>query len=262
MEHVLRMVLAVAMGIGLLTAECRADVFMRQKHQTDGVPMMGQAQPPRDFVQKTWLTADRARSDMESQSVIVRLDKGVTYLLDHSRRVYAEIPLDSGDPGAARPRERDARDRRIPPSPGMSLRITDTGETRRINEYRCRKYIQTMDSPMGPVTTEIWATEDLKLDSDLHARFSVALMAARPGGREAMRAHLAEMRKVRGAPVLSLTTSRIGGTEVKSRVELIELREERAPASIFEIPAGYSSRPWMGPGAEPDGGPSEPPRRR
>ena len=146
--------------------------------------------------------------------------------------------------------------------PAMRIRITDTGETRKIGEYRCRKYIQRIESAMGPVSSEIWATEDLKVDSELYARFSMALMASQPGGREAMDANAAETRKISGVPVLWLTSARMGGTEVKSRTELIELREEKAPAGIFEIPSGYTRQSMMGPGPEGGAGGSRAPRRR
>lgn len=257
----------LAVGVGMVAPEVRADVFIRQQHHTEGFQMMGRDQPPRDFVQKMWLAADKARSDMENHSVIVRLDRGISYFLDHSRKVYSEMPMDppqAGGPGSGErssPKERSAS-RTAQPMLKMNLKITDTGETKKIGEYLCRKYIQKVESGMGPVTSEIWATEDLRMDSDLYARFSLALMASQPGGREAMKANLAETRKVRGVPVLSLTTTRMGEAEVKSRVDLLEFREEQAPPGIFDIPAGFSRQSMSGPPPDRGNRDAQPTRRR
>jgi hypothetical protein len=256
-----------AVGLGMVAPEVQADIFIKQQHHTEAFQMMGRSQPPRDFMQKMWLSSDKARSDMEDHSVIVRLDKGVSYFLDHSRRVYSEMPMNPSQAGTSRSdgrpstKERSPTDQMAQSMLKMNIKISDTGETRKIGPYQCRKYIQRVESMMGPVISEIWATEDLKMDRDLYARFSLALMASQPGGREVMDANLAETRKMRGVPVLSLTTTRMGEAEVKSRVDLVEFREEPAPPGIFEIPTGYSRQSMMGPGAERGGG-AGPPKRR
>ncbi len=266
--HVCALLLVSAIGIGTVAPEVQADVFIKQQHHTEGFQMMGRSQPPRDFTQKMWLSADKARSDMENHSVIVRLDKNVSYFLDHSRRVYSEVPMDPSQAGGSRPEgrsspeERGAANPMAQTMPKMTLNITETGETKKIGQYPCRKYIQRVESMMGPVTSEIWATEDLKMDRDLYVRFSLALMASQPGGRETMKANMAETRKIRGVPVLSLTTTRMGEAEVKSRVELVEFREEQAPPGSFDIPAGYSLQSMGGPEPGRGAGGQGPPKRR
>jgi hypothetical protein len=262
------LLLISAIGIGMLAPEVHADVFIKQQHHTEGFEMMGRSQPSRDLVQKMWLSADKARSDMENHSVIVRLDKRVSYFLDHSRRTYSELPMDlsqsdrSRSDGRSSPEDRATRNPMGRSMPRLSLKITETGETRKIGQYHCRKYIQRVESVMGPVTSEIWTTEDLKMDMELYARFSLALMTFQPGGRETMKANLAETRKMRGVPVLSLTTTRIGEAEVKSRVDLVEFREEQAPPGIFEIPADYRRQAMGSPEPERGAGGASPPRHR
>lgn len=252
-------------GIGFFAADAGADIFMKQQHHTDGFQMMGRNQPPRDFVQKIWMTADKARSDAEGHSIIVRLDKGVSYLLDHTRKAFTELPMGAGQSGSSRTEgrmskeQRGAMDRMAESMKNTTIRISDTGETKKIGEYRCRKYLQQIDSVMGPVTSEIWATQDLKMDTDLYARFSFALMASQPGGREAMNANIAEIKKIRGVPVQSLSTTRMRDTEMKTRVDLVEYREEPAPADLFDIPPGYSRKDFGGPESGMD---APPPRRR
>lgn len=261
-KQIMAALVVIAVGSGSFACEGFADVFMRQRHRTEAFQVMGRTQPPRDFIQDIWLTAHKARSDMESQSVIVRLDRGVSYFLDHKRKAFVEMELRDRRGSVSRPMEERTRDPVPQSAPPLLMTITDTGETRKIGGYHCRKYIQRVESPMGASVSEIWATEDLKLDSELHARFTLALMAAQPAGREALDANLAETRKMRGVPVLSSTSSKVEGTEVRSRTELVEFRETSAPDTLFEIPPGYSRQAVMGPGAESGPGGTRSPRRR
>ncbi len=261
-KRIMAALVVIAVGSGSFAGEGFADVFMRQRHRTEAFQVMGRTQPPREFIQVVWLTADKARSDMESQSVIVRLDRGVSYFLDHKRKAFVEMDLGDQRGSGSRPMEERTRDPALQSPPPLRMTISDTGETGRIGGYYCRKYIQRVESPMGPSVSEIWATEDLKLDGELYARFTLSLLAAQSGGREALEANLAETRKIRGVPVLSSTSSKVEGTEVRSRTELLEFRETGAPATLFEIPPDYSRQAVMGPGAESGPGGTRSPRRR
>ncbi len=216
----------------LLPAAAGADVFMKKKHHMDAFEMMGQKQPAKDSVESTWFTADRVRSDQENRSVILRLDKNAVLLVDHAKKTYMEIPLDMGK---ELPKEMKAM-------PGMSFKVTvkETGETKTINAWKCRKYLQETDMGMMPSTSEVWATEDLRIDPALYARYNAALFASGPGRKPAaLEDMMKEWKKVKGVPVLTVTTSTIMNAKMTSSVELTEFREGKAPAGHFEVPAGY-----------------------
>ena len=72
----------VAAGVSCL----HADVFIKQKQHTDAFTIMGKPQPAWDMIQSMWIAADKIRSDDERQSIIMRLDKGCLYVLDHQQK--------------------------------------------------------------------------------------------------------------------------------------------------------------------------------
>lgn len=237
-----------------LATTASADVFMKQRHHTDGFQMMGQAQPARDTIQSIWMTEDKARSDGDRQSIIMRLDTGLVYFLDHTQKTYAEMPMD-----ASRMADQMGNDRRMSREDRqnmgrmsqdmmkMKVTVTETGEKKRIGDWNCRKYLQTVEMFMGPSNSEVWATEDIKVDQNLYARFSTALLSSNPGARENMDALTREMKKIKGVPVYTTTTATMMKSTVKSTMELLEFKEGRAPAGIFEIPGGYSKQDMRAP---------------
>ena len=119
---------------------------------------------------------------------------------------------------------------------------------KKIGNWNCRKYIREMSVGMGPVTSEVWATEDLKMNFDLNAQFNAAMMAMQPGAKESIDQSVAEMKKIKGVPVLTITTANVMGSSMRSTEELLEFREGKAPAGIFEVPGGYvkQTEPPMG----------------
>lgn len=231
-----------------------ADVFMKQRHHTDGFQMMGQAQPPRDSIQTIWMTADKARSDGDKQSIIMRLDTRMAYILDHSQKSYHEMPMDvsriadqMGDDKQMSREERAAMGKMAQGMMKMNVTVTETGEKKRIGDWNCSKYLQTLEMFMGPTSSEVWATEDLKVDQDLYARFSSALMGSNPGAKESMESLVREMKKIKGVPVLTISTANMMNSTVKSTMELLEFKEGKAPAGIFDLPQGYTKRDMMAP---------------
>lgn len=225
-----------------------ADIMMTHKVHTDAFQMRGRPMPARDFVQTIWMADKMMRNDSDKQSAIFRMDKNVIYILDTWHKNYTEIPMDlaksaatEGAPPAGK-RGRAAQSMKEQAPPGnftMHVTVADTGETKKINKWKCRKFLQKVDMPMAPVTAEVWATEDLKMNFDLFAQFSAAMMAIQPGAKESIKEAINEMKKIRGVPVLMTSTTRAMGAEIKTSQELIDFKEAKAPAGIFEIPPDY-----------------------
>jgi hypothetical protein len=203
--------------------------------------MMGAGEGPSEVVQSIWMTENKIRSDDENQSSILRLDKNIIIFLDHKKKTYTEVPMDIAKAVGDDMSSEDLAQlqKMMKGMMKLSISVTATGEKKKIKNWNCRKYIQTITAAMGPVTSEIWATEDIKIDYDLYARFSAALMAQQPGLREVMDDIIKEMKKIRGVGVLSTTTMNMMGKSMKSSTELLEAKEGKAPAGIFEIPSEY-----------------------
>lgn len=234
--------------VGLCASLSWADIFMKQRTYTEGFQMRGQNVPPREDFQVSWIREDMIRHDNERQSIIIRLDKMTMTMLDHPTRTYRLISLkenaggDDREEGKPGTRERKRAESKMPrETMKLKITITDTGEQKKIGKWKCRKYIQQMDSMMGPSRSEIWATEDLRLDTNVLSRFNAA-MAMPMGSRGSMEEVTQEMKKIKGVPVLTTSTVDIQGAKMKSNMELLEFKEEQAPKGTFEVPADYTRK--------------------
>jgi hypothetical protein len=113
--------------------------------------------------------------------------------------------------------------------------IKETGETQKIKNWKCQKYIMTMKMMGTTTTSEVWATEDIKVDYELYLTLRLSMMPKSPG----LDKMLEEMKKIKGLTVLSTGTMSMMGTDVKTTQELIEVSEKSAPAGTYEVPEGY-----------------------
>jgi hypothetical protein len=238
--------LAVAVGLALVAAPARADFYMKQRVHTGAFSVMGQDQPEKDEIMVFWIGAGKARTDTESSqsSILLLQDKKMMYMIDHAKKQYSEMPMDFGkilgEAGGGEGEE-EGRAQAMAMMKGMmggmKATVIDTGETKKIGDWNCRKYIIEMDmGMMGKVKTETWATEDLKFDYTMAFAMANAMMASMPGFDRI----LAEMKKIKGVVVQQTATMNVmGGAEVKSTTELLEAGEKAAPAGQYDLPAGY-----------------------
>ena len=225
----------------------QADVYIKQKRHTDAFEVMGQAQPAKDEITITWMDKDKARIDQgEESSIIILLDKKIMYQIDHTKMAYTEIPFEDLEniitggieKSEITEEEKAEAEKFMKGFAGMmkpEVQITDTGEKKKIKDWKCRKYIAKMKMMMMTSTSEIWATEDIKIDYKLFRTLGNIMMPKQLGLQEMMK----EMEKIKGLPVLSTSISSTMGSEVKSTEELVEVKKTKAPSGIYEIPEGY-----------------------
>jgi hypothetical protein len=235
------------------TVQVRADIYMKQKTHTGAFKMMGQSQPEKDDIMVFWLGENRARTDQEAgnTSAILLSEKKILYMIDHNKKTYAEMPLDldkmfdeaAGAAAGDDPEVAEAK-KKMPgfmkglmkgAMGGMSAKVTETGETKKIGSWNCRKYLIEMDMGMGKSQAEAWATEDLKIDYGLYFTSANAMLASQAGFDKIVK----EMQKVKGVIVYQTSTVKMMGSEVTSMTELLECSEKSAPAGNYDVPAGY-----------------------
>jgi len=225
-----------------------ADIFMKQKHHTGSFQVMGQTQPAKDVIQNIWMTDTLIRNDSEQQSVIVRLDKQTVTMIDHVKKAYAEMPLNMdkamGQMGGEKmtKEQKEAMSGMMKSMMKFSMKVTETGEKRKIGFWNCRKYIQKLDTAMGPTTTDVWATEDIKVKGDIFAKYTAAMMTMQPGLRESMAQVMQETKKIKGVTVYTSSTSSVMGATLQSTMQLLEFKEGKAPATIGIVPVGYKKQ--------------------
>lgn len=220
----------------LAPAFAGADVFMKEKQHTDGMTIMGQAQPAQDRTVTTWITQDKMRRDEGEMSSLAIVEKGkmVVYHINHPQKLYTEMSLGSDD----------IQELASGMSGEIKVKVTPTGESKKIGSWNCKKYIQEMDMGMMPMASEIWATEDIKIPfQDIYEKFGSAMVPAQPGMKMSMQAMQEEMKKMKGLPVLTNSTMRMmQNVTMKTSRELLEIKDGTAPAGTFDLPAGYKKQ--------------------
>ena len=235
----------------IVTADvARADIFMRQNQQVDSFQMMGQTQPATDMEVTVWMTDRGMRSDNPQQSAIVKLDQKMLLLLNHEQRRIVRMPLDADAMAsniASQGRDLSADDQTqfqemMGKMSQIKVSITETAEKRKIGDWNCTKYLQTIETFMGPATTEVWATEDLEIDLDRYVDLTTAMMAMQPGMKENLAEIQQELKKIKGVRVHEKTSNDMMGTKVNSTITLLEFKEEKAPDDLFDLPKGYTNQ--------------------
>jgi uncharacterized membrane protein len=250
MLNSVKIMLTAVLALFLILNFSQADIFMKQKTQSQGASMPGMSQENEEEIQTIWVAENRLRSDEGDHSVIMLLDKKKMYMLDHDKKTYTEMPMNVGEMMDSKMQDAMAGEDMSPEEKAMmqsmmkgatdiKVTVTPTSERKKIGEWNCRKYMQEMKTMMGPTTSEIWATEELKVDYDVYEKFMGAMGAAEGSFGNMMSSMAEEMKKIKGVPVLTTTTINMMGTTMSSITELIEFKEASAPKGTFSIPSGY-----------------------
>jgi hypothetical protein len=246
-KSLMAFVLAFVVACISVPVGVQADIYIKQKNHTDGFSMMGQNQPPKDDLFVTWMSKDKARMDHgKDTSRIILLDKKIAYTVSHPEMKYWEMPFsETGDflteaiSGTDLSDEEKAQAQQMMKSFAQMMTpkvtVTETGETQKIKNWKCKKYITAMEMMGQRSTSDVWATEDIKVDYELYTTLIYSMMPKTPGLEEMIK----EMKKIKGLTVLSTGTISMMGTDVKTSQELLEVSEKSAPAGTYEVPEGY-----------------------
>ncbi len=227
----------------LMFQNAYGDIYMKQKQHTDAVTMMGQTQPAQDMINESWITTDKIVMMTEKQKVIMDIDKKSMTMINHETKSIVDMPMDfsknmdqKGDMSAE---EKAEFQQLMGKMMQIDVKVEETNERKKIGKWNCRKYLQTINMAMGTTNSEIWATEDIKVDGDLYTKYSVGILAQMPGMGQNMSAITQELKKIKGVHVYSEQTITMMGQAMKSSIELIEFKEGKAPSNIFDLPAEY-----------------------
>ncbi len=231
--------------VGTFAAQAWADQYIKQKQHTGPFQIMGRTEPAKDEINEIWISGRKARFDSPEDSTIVDMDKKTMVTINHVDKTYSEAPLGQlagmlGEASEAASGEENQQMQQAFQAMAAAMmktetQVVDTGEKKKIKNWNCRKYQVTMKMGMGQVVSEIWATEDIKVDPELFTAMQSAMAANQPG----MSQTTEELKKIKGFQVLSSSTTQTMGTSVQSSVEVLEVATKSAPADLFKIPTGY-----------------------
>ncbi len=227
----------------LMFQNAYGDIYMKQKQHIDAVSMMGQTQPAQDVISESWITSDKVVTMSEKQKVIIDMNKKIITMINHETKSIVDMPMDfsknmnkKGDMSAE---EKAEFQQFMGKMMQMDVKVEETNERKKIGKWNCRKYLQTINMSMGTTNSEIWATEDIKVDEDLYAKYSVGMLSQMPGMSQNMSAITKELKKIKGVHVYSEQIITMMGQPMKSSIELMEFKEGKAPSNIFDLPADY-----------------------
>ncbi|MFQ6110301.1 MAG: DUF4412 domain-containing protein [Candidatus Aminicenantales bacterium] len=240
-------VLPVALMCFLLVSSLQADIFIKQKRHTDAFQVMGKTEPAKDEVTVMWMAKHNARVDQgESGAIIILKDKNIMYMINHEEKTYTEMPFTGtsdiltraiSKSGLSEEEKAEAQKfmKGFMKMMKPKVAVSATGEKQKIKDWNCSKYILKAQMMGTTSTSEIWATEDIKIDYELFRALSSAFLGQQPGFQEMFK----EMQKIKGVAVLTRSTASMMGAEVKSTEELVEVADRKAPAGTYEVPEGY-----------------------
>lgn len=214
----------------------KADYFIKTIKHSDAVVMMGQSQPARDEEGAVWIAKNKMRQDEgKNKTTIIRFDLKKIYVLDHSKKTYSEIDLPIDLKKIIPPQAQQ-----LMQTLQVSSSFTDTGETKTIRDWKCKKYLVEISiNMMGmdmPIKLEIWASKDLRIDLNMYQKLYGEILSLNPMFKNLSE----EIKKVEGYPVLTIFSLNMMGTEQKYTEEVMSVEKIKAPAGTYDLPQGYT----------------------
>ena len=213
----------------------QADQVIKAKRHTDAFSMMGQSQPAKDEEVTTWLSKDKMRRDEGDTMTLVRYDLNKIYWVNHPKKTYSEIDLPLDMETVLPPEAKQMLDQME-----VSSSITDTGETKTINNWQCKKYLFEISvSMMGmsmPIKMDFWTSKDLGIDEEMYKKFYADTLSMNPMFQDMVD----ELKKIEGYPVRTEFSMSMMGAEQKYWEEVVSVEKMSAPAGTYDLPEGYT----------------------
>ena len=228
--------LALVAGILFSTVAAADTKIVQQVHQ-DAFTVMGQSQPASDGERVMWFGGSRLRVDEGSSTVIVRLDAGLLYLIDHTQKTVSsvELPIDL----------ETLLPEGVAEQMGAMLRlettVSPTDETRQVGPWTARGWRLTMTTPVVTVENTLWATEDLDIDRAGFDRLFGQILSLQPGTESL----IDSLGSVDGFVVEQQSVTTMAGTPdaaMKRTERTVSVETADPPPGTYDPPAGYSSR--------------------
>jgi len=210
---------------------------------------------PQEVEEVVYIKGDRMRTDSKDASTILDLSAGRFIQLDHRKKTYTSVSLDSLE-AYMRAAAKDAKSEDAP-DVKFTLEVTPTGERQRIGDYEAERVYMTLEleaqaeEGSGRVVyfSDLWLSKDAP-GYEASQRFAEA-MGERAGGIEALMAAFAqtpeatqamknanrEMRKLAGMPVRSTAYMVMLPEGVKFDRKVLLEEEAKAEAKPAQKPS-------------------------
>jgi len=141
-------------------------------------------------------------------------EKNTSYKIDRSAKTYSPMPVSQNED----------------PNNKVEVKVTKTGETAKVLDYTCTKYIVDITSKGQTMQQVVWSTTAIK-DFDLKS-----LAKQRTGNNQ----YRLFYEQIEGVPL----KTEMSAPQGKMSMEATEIKRQSLPASDFVIPSGYKEVPF------------------
>lgn len=200
-----------------------------------------------------YMSADHVRMGRgEGTSTLVDLKSGVMTTLDDKKKTYYSVTKQDLEQMQAKmqekmndPQTKKAMEAMQSMTGAMTFtpQVTKTGVTRKIAGFTCEEWSIAMSAMM---TTKECVTTELTYPVhafDGYKEFTKGMQSMMSGFGPIAKsgAELAEkLKAMKGFPVATSSAIDVMGMKQTTESEVIEVRHSEIPASVWEVPAGYT----------------------
>lgn len=236
--------------VGICAVSSSADLYLKYKKTTDAYKVAGSSVPVEELESVAWIGKKNAfYSDGDGNSSIVTFANETMVLVDTKNSCYTKINLDSaqalfddamneaGGDGENAVAMKAMMQGMMGSMMKNSVTIEKTGEKKKIGTWNCTGYTVTMQVAMSDTKSNIWVTDEIKIDPVYFNMVKNGVMAKLPGFESVAK----ELEKLKGIPVETVTTSQVMGTTIKTIEVLVESGEKSPPSGIYAIPEGFKN---------------------
>ena len=196
--------------------------YMDQERKTEG---------------ELWIAPGRSWSKSGNRVLISREDLGVMWSIDPGRGSYMEFPLKETEPAAAKA-QADMRKLWLDYYlPEYDWTIRDTGETKNIGGFPCRRFEAQGEADFADIKAIYWISESPNVPGGRALRDYVLGQIK----EDRQRAGQAKILSGRANAFMVLREETIDNSIAPTMIQktaLIKLEEAPAPAGIYDLPAG------------------------
>jgi len=247
----------------LVVFPASADLLMVQKEHISEKYGGNEAKVSGSII-RTWVAEGKLRQDYGDPAAfihITRLDRRpgelISYLINLGAGPYGNTYWTFCRPRVPVPRQTisddqdngSAAERGTGPTSATGsqkdLTVTDTGETKLINHFRCRKYILKENLIPTEFSSEVWVTMDILPILEQYGLVwgvRIERSDSKLNFREASSGVANEMRIIKGFPVLITEIEQNQYVHYEKRLELLELKEDPLSPKQFELPEGLTKK--------------------
>lgn len=209
----------------------RADTVLLIANHVDEMSMMGQTTPAQDSTYEYWFGDDAIRYDMDTTSIVIRVDEKLAYFINHEEKKYSEMKLPIDFDEMVGPEMAQMMKQMMT----GSTKVTPLGEEGSFGGHACDFYHVDLTMGMMKSAMKLCLADDLPVDYSKFKELMVTQAEMGPS-QEWMK----ELTRLEGFPVRSETQTTVMGKTFGSWQELRGVEQREAPAGAYGPPAGYA----------------------